>query len=234
MTEEEIIDDDTTPIEDDTTPIEDDTTPIEDDTTPIEDDITPIEETKPISRAQQEIIKLRERAQKAEEDARKAREEIEKARAMTPSVEEQKIWEEEEAALKNPNLAPWQRYAIEGTRAGRLAQKRVADLERQSLEREDKANFSQLRLEKPKIYEAYKDRVEEKLKEIRATGQNVSRIMLCDLMLGEDMRTGKFKTKSTSPVKRGETPKARSDAPRSDGRLSAAEALAKKLEGVPI
>lgn len=191
----------------------------------------PEPEPKPQSRAQQEIIKLRERAQKAEEDIRKAKEELESLKK--PVTDD--LWEKEEATLKKVDPNSWEAYNINVARSNRANQKAIAELKMQGADREDRHAFEQLRLDKPKIYEAYKDEVEKRYASLLATGHVVPRMMICDNILGEALRTGKLKTKPAPPVKRGETPRARSDIPRqqSPGRNSP-EAVAKRLENISI
>jgi hypothetical protein len=190
-------------------------------------------EEKPLSRAQQEIIKLRERAQKAEDDIKKAREELESFKKKPD--DENRIWEEEEAALKNPNIQEWQKYAITATRSSRRAEKLAMDLKMQGVDMKDKMEFDSLKAEKPGVYEKYSSEVEKRYQEFFQKGTIVPRRMICANLLGEDMLSGKIKTKKSPPVSRGETPGARSDAqkPSSMGRNSP-EAVAKRLENISI
>jgi hypothetical protein len=192
-------------------------------------------EPKPQSKAQKEIIKLRERAQKAEEDIRKAKEEIESFKAASTKPRVDKLWEEEEEALKNPALQPWQKYTIETARASRRTEQMAIEMQRKSDDLQDKMTFDQLKAEKPKMYAAYSSEVEKRYQEFFKKGTIVPRLIIFDNLLGEALRTGKLKTKTAPPVKRGETPGARSDAPRpaSAGRNSP-EAVAKRLENIPI
>ena len=195
----------------------------------VEEDHTPAE--KPVSRAQQEIIKLRERAQKAEEDIKKAREELESFKK--PEVD--KLWEEEEAALKNPNIQEWQKYAITATRSSRRAEQLATELKMQGVDMRDKMDFDALKVDKPEAYEKYSAEVEKRYQEFFSKGTIVPRRMICANLLGEDMLSGKITTKKSPPVKRGETPGARSDAPKpvSAGR-NTPEAVAKRLENIVI
>jgi hypothetical protein len=187
---------------------------------------------RPMSKAQKEIIKLRERSQKAEEDLKKAQEELRRPAAALVRPDKE-IWEEEEAALKNPDIQPWQRYAIHAARSGRQAEQKVLEIQRQTYDLTDRSDFDKLRTEKPRVYEKYKDRVEERLKFIRSKGNDVPRRVICQLLLGEDMLSGKLKPAKSPPVNRGRTPGARSDVGRPE-KLSDADALAKRLEGVRI
>jgi hypothetical protein len=202
---------------------------------PADDDIPA---AKQPSRAQQEIIKLRERAQKAEEDIKKAREEIEsfKKKPDESISEEKRLWDEEEAALKNPNIQEWQKYAITATRSSRRAEKLAFDLKMQGVDIRDKMEFDSLKAEKPGVYEKYSSEVEKRYQEFYQKGTIVPRRMICANLLGEDMLSGKIKTKKSPPVNRGETPGARSDAPRasSSGGRNSPEAIAKRLENIPI
>ena len=223
-----IVDDDLGEPENDPEP-EDDPEP-ENDPEPEDDQGEPIA-AKPASKAQKEIIKLRERAQKAEEDVRKAREEIE---SFKP-VQKDTLWEEEEAALKDPNLQPWQKYTIETARASRRTERMAYDMQRKSDDLQDKLTFDQLKLEKPKMYAAYAPEVEKKYQEFFKKGTIVPRLIIFDNLLGEALRTGKLKTKPSPPVNRGSTPGARSDAQRpAQAGKNSPEAVAKRLENIPI
>ena len=105
----------------------------------------------------------------------------------------------------------------------------------------DLTKFEQLAVTKPKLFGAYKDRVEAELTKLRSNGSNAPRDELLALLIGRDMRDGKLKTSSSGSATkkvgagRGTTPNARSDVPPSGGgRLTDAEKRAKRLENVRI
>jgi hypothetical protein len=66
----------------------------------------------------------------------------------------------------------------------------------QAAELNDKAEFRELSVTKPKLYAAYKDRVEEELGKLRRGGSSVPRITMLDYLIGKDIREGKIKTKA--------------------------------------
>ena len=230
------VDDDDFSLPDDT-PTDDDT-PADDDT-PTDDDTPAPRET----RAQKEIRTLRERAQAAETAHAKAMAELEAARRQPqgqPQLsEEQVIYQQEEEALRNPETSDWQKYAIQSARSARMAQANSRDALQRAEDLADRTRFEQFKLTKPKLYEAYADRVEETLKDIRAKGNNAPREELLALLMGRDLRDGKLKPAAAKAPKggapRAQTPGARSDVRASgSGGLSEAEKRAKRLENVRI
>jgi hypothetical protein len=199
---------------------------------------------KPVSRAQRTIIETRARAQKAEDELRRAHAELEAARrqpaqSAQPS-EEQRIWEQEEAVLRNPESSDWQKYAVQANRQARSANSNSQNALRRAEDLADRTKFEQLSLTKPKLFSSYKDRVEEELTRIRATGSNAPREELLALLVGRDLRDGKLKTSSVGSTKkagapRNAPPSVRSDVtPSGGGRLSEAEKRAKRLENIRI
>jgi hypothetical protein len=235
-------------IEPDDAPVDEPEDLPEDDETPeadtLEDDDTPEpEEDEPaprVSRGQQAIISARTRAQTAERDLATARAELEVARrapsqAMQPS-QDQVLWQQEEDALKNPELQDWQRYSINANRSARQANTNAQNAVRQAEDLSDKSAFNAIAVSKPKLHAAYKDRVETFLKDLRNKGNNVPREKILAILIGEDMLAGKLKS-AESKVKstqRASTLGVRSDVSSSGGRMSDAEKRAKRLDNVRI
>src|SRR5512133_454907 len=164
------IDPDDTPPDDDAPPPDgDDETPPDDDAPPPDgdDDVTPEDDEPPaprLSRGQQAIVTARTRAQTAERDLAAAREELAQARrappqAMQPS-QDQVLWQQEEDALKNPELQDWQRYSINANRSARQANANAQQAVRQAEDLSDRTAFNAIAAEKPKLHAAYKERVE--------------------------------------------------------------------------
>ena len=192
------------------------------------------------SRAQKEIRTLRERSQTAENDAKIAREELAVARQQTTQNaqpnEAQKLFEEEEKALKDPNIEPWQRYAIQGNRNARAAEANSQQALQEARDLKDQAEFERVTAANPKTVERYKDKVEE----IRAKNPNAPRKAVLAMLVGQDMLDGKLKsepkpTKTVGSAARGKLPGARSDT-RSSGpaKGDSIEAIEKRLSGVRI
>ena len=209
----------------------------------VDDEVVDDKPVKPESRAQKEIRTLRERAQASEEQHRKAMAELEAARRQPTQplqpTQEQVIWEQEEKVLRDPNADDWQKYAVKSARDSRLANQNSQNALRQAEDIADRAEFNALKAEKPKMHEQYKDRVEERLAELRKNGQNAPRKNILAFLVGEDMVAGKLKTtekpaKPKGGAERGSTPGARSNVNSSSGRLSESEKRAKRLENVRI
>lgn len=195
------------------------------------------------SRAQRTIRETRDRAQRAEEDLARARAELDAARRQPQGqqqpTEEQRLWDEEEAALRNPNADPWQRYAIEAKREARAANRNNQQVMRIAEDLSDKADFRALEVSKPKLYAAYKDPVEKRLQEFRAKGGNAPRRGILAVLIGEDMLAGKVKAAEPRAAPKGGANRAGSTTPRSDvstrgGRMTDIERIEKRLDGVKI
>lgn len=217
-------------------------TEAEPETEEVEEEVE-VEEEEPaprMSRAQKDIIATRQRAQKAEEDLAKAHRELEEAKRqpqqnVQPS-QEQQIWQQEEDVLRNPESSDWQKYAVNAARSSRQANANSMDALRRAEDLSDKTAFGLYQSTKPKLYEKYKDRVEQKLTEIRKQGMNVPREAIMARLIGDDMLSGKLKTAATKPgsVKRAALPSTRSDVSPSTGRMTEAEKREKRLENVRI
>jgi hypothetical protein len=244
---------DVTPPTEDETPAEDET--VEEGDPPADDADEPSDEAEDHpgdseedpapreTRGQKAIRETRERAQKAERELATARAELEAARRPQQSgtqqpTPDQVLWQQEEETLRNPELSDWQRYAINSARGARQAQAASQQALAQAQDMADRTAFQAIATTKPKTFEAYKDRVEAKVQELRARGVNVPRDVILKTMLGEDMLAGKLKTPEKVKPSNGAAPRR---APRSDvatgspgGRMSDAERRAKRLENVRI
>jgi len=206
-----------------------------------DDDLDP-EPAPRETRAQKEIRTLRERAQAAEDAKRKLEADLATARSQPSQpqqpTQDQVLWEQEEQVLRNPEASDWQKYAVQSAREARQARQASQNAIIRAEDLADKSAFDRIRSEKPKLYEAYKDRVESMLTEIRGRGQNAPREKLLAILVGEDMLAGKLKTigsKTTSGSKRPATPGARSDVnARGSSSMSEAEKRAKRLENIRI
>ena len=219
------------PGDDETPPAADD-----DETPPAADDEPP--EPKPLSRAQRDIIATRTRAQTAERDLAEARSQLEIARRQpSQPTESDKLWQEEEAVLKNPEADSWQKYAVRSARDSRAANINAQNAILRAEDLADQARFERIEVEKPKLFVAYKDRVDTMLKELRSRGNNAPRDKLLAILVGEDMLSGKLKSAATTSAKpvRASTPGARSDVSSSSrGAMSESERREKRLENVRI
>ena len=240
--DEEVSSEDDAPIEEvsaeDDAPLEEvsseDDAPIEEVSS--EDD-APVEPAAPrISRAQQAITATRERAQKAERELEEARKELIAARAKpaAPSQDEL-LYRQEEETLRDPNLEPWQRYAITTARQSRQAMATSQSVMARAEDMSDKADFRSIRVNRPALFDKYEAKVEERIASIRASGQPVPpRKAVLAYMMGEDQLNGTVKAK---PPPRSSTPSrssARSDVSTSRGGEDRYAAAMARLEGKRI
>ena len=205
-----------------------------------EDEDEPAPEPR-ISRAQKAIITARERAQTAERELAQARAELEISRRTLSQpaqpTQDQLIWQQEEDALRNPEATDWQKYAINANRSARAAQAASQTALQRAEDMSDKTAFAAIAATKPKLYAAYKDRVEEELTAARSRGHNPSRENILQFMVGKDMLAGKVKAVDAKPAKSSAAPRAnvRSDVSSSGGgRLSDHEKREKRLENIRI
>ena len=198
-----------------------------------------------ISRRQAEIIKLRHERREAEKRYDEARKELEAARrqpvAQPVNTHEETLRKQEDAVLNNPESTDWQRYSVQSARDAREAKQAGQVALREARDINDKASFSQkFATTQPKTYGFYAPKVEERLREIRARGQDATREDVYAFLMGKDMAEGKLKTSAKAEgkiggVNRGSTPKARSDvSTKESSRMSDAERREKRLENVRI
>ena len=200
---------------------------------------------KAIGRREKEIISLRKSKQEAEDRYRKAQEELEAARRQPTQqinpTQDQQLWQQEEAYLKDPNGKEEVKYAIRASRDAREAKQESLNARAEAKDLHDKSVFERIAYDKPKTFEKYKDRVEEKLREIRKNGGNVERKIILQLLIGQDHLDGKLKATETKTkpknggASRGTTPGARSNVSSTGkGGLSPYEKAMKRLEGKKI
>lgn len=239
-------DDDIDPPNDDDIdpPEDDDVDPPEDD-----DDVDPPpgppdDEVDPpaprLNRAQKAIIDARSRAQTAERELAEARAELALSRRAPPQpatpTAEQLLFQQEEETLRNPEATDWQRYAIQANRSARSANANSQNALQRAEDLADRTQFAALAATKPKLYSAYKDRVEDMLTGMRAKGSNVPREKLLAILIGEDMLSGKLKpSKGATEKPAAPRQQARSDVnSNSRGRMDEHEKRAKRLENIRI
>jgi hypothetical protein len=154
-------------------------------------------------------------------------------------TQDQQLWEQEEKILRSPEADEWQKYAVKSARDSRLATMTSQNALRQAEDIADRSTFDLIKADKPKLYEQYKDRVEERLAALRREGNNAPRKNILAFLVGEDMVAGKLKTtekpaKAKGGAERGRTPGVRSNVNATSSRLSESEKRAKRLDGVRI
>ena len=209
---------------------------IEGDDEPVDDEPAP----RRISRAEREIQNLRARSQRAEEERSRALSELAEERRKIASgsvapTQEQEVYAREEAVLRDPNATEWQKYSVHSAREARAANHNSQKALRNAEDLADKTEFASLATKAPKVFEKYKDRVEE----MRKQNPGAPRSELLALLVGRDLLSGKVKPADAKQVKqggvkRGSTPGARSDERSTGNRLTEAEKRAKRLENVRI
>ncbi len=217
-----------------------------DEADPEPDDDAPDEPDDPAparqSRAQREIIKTRERAQKAERELAELRGRQQTPPAPPQVTQEQIMFQQEEAALRDPNTDPQTRWQIESNRTLRANQRMASEALQRAQDTEDRTAYRLAAADKP-LMKRYEDRVEKEVTRLRQQGQNVSRQAVYLFLLGQDVDQGKTRTKSAAKPaakpgalpasERGKPVGARSDVGGKQGR-SEREKRAARLANVNL
>lgn len=141
---------------------------------------------KPRSRAAERISRLSNEAREAKEEASRVRRELEEFKAAQRQTAQQES--PEQAAQRLALMTPEERLEYKLDQAERRNQQTMQAMSFQMQDTSDKAAFSSL-CATDAIASRYADRVETKLREIRAAGQNVNREALLDFMVGQDIRS---------------------------------------------
>lgn len=215
---------------------------------PADDDLPDLNDDDPAPPAQDdpaaELAREREARQKAEREREEYKAAASRAqeRSAPPAgpTDEQKLFEQEEAKLRDPASSEQDRYWINANRTLRANQRMAQDALFQSRESADKQDYATLTAKNP-IAKKYADRVEAKLAEVRKGGGNLDRRIVLKMLIGDDIVEGKVKTKAKEPtptttpkpVARGHLPNSRSTV-RGNGALSEHEKRIQRLEGQNI
>lgn len=200
-----------------------------------ESESEPRQSTKP-SRANTAIIEARRRAQEAEDRAKRAEEALNNASRGAPQPsQEQQLFQQEEAKLKDPNTTDLEKWQINSNRTLRQMQNdsRMALIQSQDLS--DKTIFES-RAAKDPVIAKYSDKVEKELIKLRSSGQNAPREAIAAMLIGRDVMAGNFKSKAVAKkpdVNRGKPVNARSDV-NGKGRLTEQQKRAKRLEDIQL
>lgn len=203
--------------------------PVEDDELPnLEDDEPPAgegdDEDPAAIRAQLKAERTaREAAERQAREASDRAAAAERARAASPPAksEEQRIFEEEEARLRAADVTAQEKWQIESNRVLRANTRASTAALNEAREISDRADFERLKASTP-VLKKYESRIEAKLVEIRATGSNLPRRVVAQLLIGEDIVSGKVKSTKRAAgdgapasggarVERGKPPSGRSD-----------------------
>lgn len=192
--------------------------------------------------ASQTIRELKEERNREKEARERFERELAEARRSSAPVitEEQRLFQAEEAKLKDPNTSDLEKWQIQGNREIRAARNLGQNALAQAADLNDRTQFRELATKKPALFAKYEKRVEQELANLRAKGGNANRQWILATLIGKDAIEGEVKPagkKTAKPagqdVPRGRTPGARSDVS-AKGNASEAEKRRKRLENVQI
>jgi hypothetical protein len=161
-----------------------------------------------------------------------------RANQRPPALVADPEFEREEAILKNPEATPLEKWQVTANRELRAGRQASTAALAQAYDVSDKTAFAALATTEPALYKKYSPLVEQRLAEMRRSGQNTTRENIYTFLLGKDMREGKFTKKSKNTpagttINRGKLPGARSDVGGKNG-MSDREKRAARLENVQI
>lgn len=210
----------------------------DDDDSPADDDDEDDNQDPPPkqSRGQTAIIEARRRAQDAEDKARRLEEELNSSRHGSPQpTQDQQLYAQEEARLKDPETTELERWQIQSNRTLRQTQQASQAALVEARDMHDRTSFDN-RANNDPVVKKYASEVEKELTKLRSTGGNAPREAIAAMLIGRDVMAGNYKPKTTAKpndVKRGKTPNARSDVS-TKGRVSEHEKRARRLENQQI
>jgi hypothetical protein len=177
---------------------------------------------EPQGRAAREIARLRERAQAAEREAADLRARAAPAAQPTRAPVDE-LFQQEEARLRDPQCTDMERWTINSNRTIRQVQQQAQQAAFNSADTADRTAYQSKAMDNPRMRK-YAERVEKKLAELRAQGQNAPREGIYLFLLGEDVNKAALKPKpkgsaeaakpaagALSAAARGQPARARSD-----------------------
>lgn len=190
------------------------------------------------------IRDARARAQVAEEARIRAEATLEAERRMRQGAapnEEQLLFEQEEAKLRNTDVSETEKWQIRSNRTLRANTRAANDALNTAADMRDRNEFDRLQVSNPKVHKLYDAKVEKALADMRAKGQNAPRLALLRFMIGNDVMEGKLKSTpktaaanaKTSTVDRGKPPGARSDVA-GKGKATERQKRVARLENVAL
>lgn len=199
------------------------------------------------TRGQRDFAALRQRAREAEEREKRAREEAETLRrqisgggGQPQQTDEQRLYEQEERKLRDPETTAQERWQIESNRTIRATRADAARARAEATEMSDRTRFDLLCSQNQR-YAKVKEKVEERRAKIIQAGQMPPpREAMAIYILGEmvaNAKPGKRQQPQRDQqqqVNRGKSSNARSDTPGRGQRLTESQARRKRLEGVQI
>jgi hypothetical protein len=199
-------------------------------------------------RENEAIRSARKRAQDAEEARIRAEATLEAERRMRTTPQEsddQRLYQAEEARLRDPevpDIEKWQIKSNRTLRANTLASNRAMST---AADMQDQSAFNRLEISNPKVFKLYSGKVEKALADMRARGQDAPRLALLRFLIGNDVIEGNLKSgtskkaaaatelNKSAGVDRGRSPGARSDVS-GRGKMSEHEKRKERLRGQPI
>jgi hypothetical protein len=179
------------------------------------------EKPKP-SRENEAIRAARKRAQDAEEARIRAEATLDAERRMrAPQAnEDQQLWSQEEARLRDSEATDLEKWQIRSNRTLRANTQAANRALSSAADTQDRTAFDRLEITNPKVYKLYADKVERQLAEMRGRGESAPRLALLRYMIGNDVMEGKLKSGTTKKSTATETPKPGIDRGRSPGARS--------------
>lgn len=198
-----------------------------------------------------DVKEARTRAERAEQDLERERSRTRELEARQPratTVDPDTERENQELAVAKAagwtqDQLSWIERQHQSARVAREANRNSQSALAEARDLSDKTAFDRLEATQPKLYKAYADRVEKEYANWRAKGQTVPRTVILKVMLGDDIMSGKVKSKTKSApaaestgtkVDRGRTPGARSDVNGKGGRTSDSEKRRERLRNTFI
>lgn len=189
------------------------------------------------------IQALREREESERQGRVRAEEELQRIRGEQSRLDAERQ-RQQALAEENDEKIPYEQRIFKYTqRRDREMQERQQQLEARLLDTADRSEYA-AKAQSNAVYARYKDKVEQRLNEMRAQGRgNAPREAILKFLIGEDALSGKT-AKTSSKQKdeaaarvtkaRGEPIGARSDARAGSGGKSKLKDLEKRLTDVPL
>ena len=152
------------------------------------------------SRAQRAIVEARRRAQEAEERSRRLEAERDEARRSQAPARppEDAQFAAEEARLRAADVTELEKWQIQSNRTIRRSEQQALAAQIQASDTADRTAYQARSMDNQRM-RAYATRVEDRLTEMRKSGQNAPREAIYRYLLGEDVDKGTVKTAAAKP-----------------------------------
>lgn len=155
------------------------------------------------------------RLEAAETAAREAQEQVRTLQRARPDP----TADEEERKMRDPATTELEKWQIQSNRALRASQTQSQQALFQAQDMADKTTYTVKSASNP-LYAKYQDKVEAELAKARGMGQNASRELILQVLIGRDMLAGNTKAapkNKANAIPRGKPNAARSDTPSRGG-----------------